>query len=72
MLAGLSGKKVVLYRSVRRLPEGKRWSRDAVMGVKVTPWAYDVSVKVDKRVPQLRRRYMMRSDVERHGPTLDC
>ena len=56
----------VLARSVRRNVEGKRWNERALNMVTGTSW-YPRPGKV-----VVRKRYITRALIERHGPTEDC
>ena len=82
-----SGDEVKSARTVVRVPESEKWSKDLFAAVKLTPWAMhqprelevvfndktdiEDAVSVDKP-PISRQVYIKASDFEEHGLTRGC
>ena len=63
------GDELGFYRSIRRLPEDKRWDKEALKRISVTPW---MPKNKSGKEPTVRRKYITWHMVRAYGGSPGC
>ena len=66
LVIAADGKTLQKVKTIRRMPEDKRWSKEALENITALPWSEDETRMLDQPVA-IRRKYITRSLGAEHG-----